>query len=116
MINNFSKQTSEDWTIVGHRPNYYPGNHPLTPRAVYSFKPRIRHQDYSKGRKVKNHNFDSSFPLNATVNQIEYYQKFPKRKGPVSVKARRVRQDFADFLGTQLLFVSSKKSNRFPLQ
>ena len=108
-----STKQSKDWVIVGKRTTSFPQSHLITPRAVYSFQSRLRHLDTRKNARNKSQNNDYKFPFNSAFNETDFYRKFPTRKGPTSVRSKRSIMDCIDILGTQLIFVSNKKNNRF---
>ena len=103
----------KDWVIIGHKKNYNPEVHPLTPRAVYPFQSRLKHLDTRKAASNKNHSYDCRFPFNSAFNEVDFYKKFPIRKSPQSVKSKRSVQFCIDILGTQLIYLPNKKYNRY---
>ena len=104
---------SKEWIILGKKSNSSSANPPMTPRAVYSFQSRLRHIDTRKNARAKSNSHDYKFPFNSAFKETDFYRKFPIRKGPPSVRSKRSMIDCIDILGTQLIFVSNKKNNRF---
>ncbi|OMJ93487.1 hypothetical protein SteCoe_3459 [Stentor coeruleus] len=101
-----------EWVVTGHKNSFSRENHPLTPRALYPFRSRLRHMDFRRSSQNKNQTHDYTFPLNKVFKDTEVFPRFPVRKVPMSVKSKRPLAEFIDILGTQLMYVPNKRINR----
>jgi hypothetical protein len=107
-----STREGTDWTIIGHKTQNLPERKLLTPRAVYPFQSRIKHIGFRRIKKNKNQSYDNALSFNSNFGDTDHFKKFPIRKGPISVRSKRLNQEFIDILGTQLIYVPIKKNNR----
>ena len=101
----------KNWVIVG-RNSAKEDEPPKTPRAVYLFKPRIKHVDIRKIRKNRVFSQNSSFQDYSDFKDIDFFRKFPRRKFPLSVMSKRNSYDPISILGTQMIYFQSKKNKR----